>query len=95
MTLFSLSLLYFFFSFLIALGFGFESHSLFCFFFSFSQWHWALVSGLGLVSVEGGVGVVAWVEIGLHRCVAAISMGLNRYFSVVVGCYKCGCGGLG
>ena len=26
-------------------------------------WHWALVSGLGLESVAGGVAVVAWVEI--------------------------------
>ena len=49
-------------------------------------WHWALVSGLGLESVAGGVAVVAWVEISGFKSVA---------FSVVVGCCRRGCGGLG
>ena len=43
-------------------------------------WHWALVSGLGLESVAGGVAVVAWVEIW-RRGLAAISVSLNQWLS--------------
>ena len=63
--------------------------------FSLSWWRWALFSGLTLslsmalrfgfgagACIGGGRrGVVAWVYIGLHKCVAAISVGLNRWLS--------------
>ena len=51
----------------LSLGFplsGFGSVGLWFRGWGLNRWRWALVSGLGLESVAGGMGVVAWVEIG-------------------------------